>query len=203
MLPQTIEKQLGGFENSSFDNLGVVYGNTEWISNDKKHIRYFMPVDENKKRIKAQPVGNIYKGLLNGENNVGSVASMAKKEVFDRLNGYDENLAYEDYDFWIRASRIYNFDYIDEILIQKRVLENSLGLQLFKKGNKRTRNFNYSTYLILQKAYILNRNRDEFQAMLKRIHFEMTVAFKSNDFLLLLKYVVLEIRVRGKILKGI
>lgn len=196
ILPETVEKQLNGFENSSFDNLGVVYGNTEWITNNKKHIRYFMTVDENKKRIQQQPVGNIYIGLLNGNNNVGSVASMVKKEVFDRLNGYDENLVYEDYDFWIRASRIYNFDYIDEILIQKRVLESSLGMLHLKKLNKRTQRFNYSTYLILQKVYLLNQNKEEFVAMLKRVHYEMTVAYKTRDFLLLMKYLLLEIRVR-------
>ena len=35
------------------------------------------------------------------------------------LNDYDKNLIYEDYDFWIRAYRIYDFDFIDEIVIQK------------------------------------------------------------------------------------
>jgi hypothetical protein len=45
---------------------------------------------------------------------------MIKKSVFDDLQGYDENLAYEDLDLWIRASRKYDFDYIDVILIKKR-----------------------------------------------------------------------------------
>lgn len=200
ILPETISKQLEGFKNSSFENLGVVYGNTEWITNDKKHIRYFMAVDKNKKRIQPQPTGDIYMGLLNGKNNVGSVASMVKREVFDRLNGYDENLAYEDYDFWIRASRIYNFDYIDEILIQKRVLENSLGMLHLKKQNKKTRKFNYSTFIILNKVFHLNTSKEEYRAMLKRVHYEMTVAYKTRDFALLMKYILLEIKVRMSIL---
>ena len=201
LLPETIEKQLKGFAESSFKNLGVVYGNTELVSNDKKHLAYFMPVDSNKKRKKAQAIGDIYIGLLNGNNNVGAVASMVKKEVFDFLNGYDENLVYEDYDFWIRASRIYNFDYIDEILVQKRVLEKSLGTQPFVKWNKKTRRFNYSTFQILQKAFLLNRMKQEYIAMLKRIHYEMTVAFRTRDFILLTKYVFFELKVRFKIMK--
>jgi glycosyltransferase involved in cell wall biosynthesis len=199
LLPETIEKQLKGFANSTYTNLGVVYGNMELVTNDKNHLYFFLPVDSNNKRINSQPVGDIYIGLLNGINSMGAVASMVKKEVFDTLNGYDENLSYEDYDFWIRASRIYNFDYIDEILVQKRVLEDSLGTQPFKKWNRKTRRFNYSTYLIMQKAFALNRNRAEFIAILKRIHYEMTVAFKTRDFMLLMKYIILELKVRVKI----
>jgi glycosyltransferase involved in cell wall biosynthesis len=198
LLSETVEKQLKGFANSTYNNLGVVYGNMELVTNDKKHLYFFLPVDSNHKRINSQPTGDIYIGLLNGTNDMGAVASLVKREVFDTLNGYDENLSYEDYDFWIRASRIYNFDYIDEILVQKRVLEDSLGTQPFKKWNKKARRFNYSTYLIMQKAFALNHNRAEFIAILKRIHYEMTVAFKTRDFRLLLLYSILELKVRFK-----
>lgn len=52
-----------------------------------------------------------------------SVSSMMKREVLEQLNGYDENLAYEDLDFWIRASRDYNFEFIDSVLVQKEKLK--------------------------------------------------------------------------------
>jgi len=201
LLPETIEKQLRGFATSVFKNVGIVYGNMELISNDKRHLDFFLPVDSHHKRINSQPLGDIYIGLLNGNNSMGAVASMVKREVFDTLNGYDENLCYEDYDFWIRASRIFSIDYIDYILIQKRILEDSLGTQPFKKWNKRTRRFNYSTFLILKKAYALNERKEEYIAMLKRIHYEMTVAFKTRDFALLMRYVFLEIKVRFSIFK--
>lgn len=200
LLPETVEKQLEGFAASAFKNVGVVYGNMELITNDKKHLAFFLPVDANYKRLNPQKVGDIYAGLLSGSNSMGAVASLVKREVFDLLNGYDESLCYEDYDFWIRASRIFNFDYIDEILVQKRVLEDSLGTQPFKKWNKRTRRFNYSTYVILQKAFKLNRNKTEFLAILKRVHYEMTIAFRTWDFVLLMKYIVLELKVRAKII---
>lgn len=199
LFPETLEKQLKGFANSTYENLGIIYGNMELVTSDKRHLKFFLPVDANLKRINPQRTGDIYIGLLNGTNSMGAVTSMVKKEVFNTLNGYDETLAYEDYDFWIRASRIYNIDYIDEILIIKRMLENSLETQAFKKRNKKTRRYNYSTYIIMQKAFNLNRDKSEFIAMLKRVHYEMTVAFSTQDFLLILKYIVLEIRVRLKI----
>jgi hypothetical protein len=79
------------------------------------------------------------------------------------------------------------------------MLENSLETQAFKKWNKKTRKFNYSTYLILKKVFALNKNKEEFIAMLKRVHYEMTVAFATRDLLLLFKYIIFELKVRLKI----
>lgn len=193
-----IANQLKGFAESTYENVGLIYGNAELITEKGVFIKDYFATDSNRKRIKSQPTGDIYIGLLNGNNNLCSISGLVKREVFDKLNGYDESLAYEDYDLWIRASRIYNFDYVDKILIQKRVLDDSMYTLLTKKRNKRTRLFNYSTYVVLKKAFKLNRNKSEFTAMLKRIHFEMTVAFKTRDFILLAKLSVLELKARAK-----
>lgn len=190
------ENQLKGFRESKFESVGLIYGNAELISDKGIFIKDYFDTNAERKTIKPQKSGDIYIGLLNGENQVCSISAMIKREVFDTLNGYDENLAYEDYDFWIRASHIYNFDYVDKILVSKRVLDNSLYTLVTKKNNARARQFNYSTYLILLKAFNLNGSKSEFKAMLKRIHFEMTVAYKTRDFKLLLKYIILELKVR-------
>ena len=195
-----IANQLKGFKESKYEKLGLIYGNAELINENGIHIKNYFETNSNLERIKEQPTGDIYIGLLDGNNNLCSISSLVKREVFETLNGYDENLAYEDYDFWIRASRIYNFDYVDKILVQKRVLKDSMYTLLTKKNNKKTSQFNYSTYLILQKAFKLNRTKAEFIAMLKRIHFEMTVAYKTRDFLLLARYFTLEIKVRCKVI---
>ena len=194
-----IANQLKGFKESKYEKLGLIYGNAELINENGIHIKNYFETNSNLERIKKQPTGDIYIGLLNGNNNLCSISSLVKREVFDTLNGYDENLAYEDYDFWIRASRIYNFDYVDKILVQKRVLKDSMYTLLKKKNNKKTSRFKYSTYLIIQKEFKLNRSKKEFVAMLKRIHFEMTVAYKTRDFIVLMKYFALELKVRLKI----
>lgn len=197
--PDCIKHQLNGFATTTYKNVGVIYGNAELISENGNFIKDYFKTDGNRKRIQSQPTGDIYIGLLNGKNNLCSISSLVKREVFDTLDGYDENLAYEDYDFWIRAARIYNFDYIDKILIQKRELQNSMFTLIKKKNNKKTRNFNYSTYLILKKAFVLNRNKEEFTAMLKRIHYEMTITSATRDFRLLTRYIFLELKVRSVI----
>ena len=197
-----IENQLKGFITTVHQNVGVIYGNAELFTEKGDFIKDYFITDKQKRRIKSQPTGDIYIGLLNGNNNLCSITALIKREVFENLEGYDETLAYEDYDFWIRAARIYHFDYIDKILVQKRVLKNSMYTFLEKKNNKKTNYFNYSTYLILKKVIHLNNKKVEFIAMLKRIHFEMTVAFKTRNFKLLIKYVYLELKVRSIILRN-
>lgn len=50
-----------------------------------------------------------------------------KREVHNRLHGYDENLfLVEDFDFWLRASRYFKYKKIDQNLYQYRIHDNSL-----------------------------------------------------------------------------
>jgi glycosyltransferase involved in cell wall biosynthesis len=192
LVPNCVDLQINAFEHSNYKNLGVVYGNAALITEKGFFDSYYFEVNKDKKVVQKRITGDIYTSVLAGGNSVCSVSSMIKKSVFDVLGGYDESLAYEDLDFWIRASRIYDFDFIDEILIQKRIVSNSLGTKFYKKNNK----INHSTYLILKKAIRLNRSKVENKAILKRIHFEMILAYKNLDFDLLLKYVFQEIRIR-------
>jgi glycosyltransferase involved in cell wall biosynthesis len=200
LLPNCVSLQLKTFQESSFKNLGVVYGNAELINEKGKFYFYYFPVDSHKKIIEKRATGDIYLSVISGGNSICSVSSLVKKTVFDALNGYDENLAYEDLDLWIRASRIYEFDYINEILIKKRISTTSFGTHFFIKNDARSKKINYSTYLIIQKAIALNRSKIEHKAILKRMHFEMILAFKTRDYKLLLKYVLLEVNQRFRIL---
>ncbi|WP_426485968.1 glycosyltransferase [Flavobacterium sp. 2] len=199
LLPNCVSLQLKAFAESKFKNLGVVYGNVELITENGAFDSYYFTVDSDKKVIENRKTGDIYLSVISGGNSICSVSSMVKKSVFDDLNGYDENLAYEDLDIWIRASRKYEFDFIDEILIKKRISTTSLGTHFFLKNDERSRKINYSTHLIIKKAIRLNRTKEEHKAILKRIHFEMILAYKTSDFKLLLKYILLETKQRFSI----
>lgn len=200
LVPNCISLQIKAFRESQFKNLGVVYGNAELIKENGEFDSYYFPVNINKKTIEKRETGNIYLNVLSGGNSICSVSSMVKKIVFDQLQGYDENLAYEDLDLWIRASRIYDFDFIDEILIKKRITTTSLGTHFFIKNDARSRKINHSTYLIIKKAIKLNRTKNEHKAILKRMHFEMILSYKTANFKLLFNYILLEIKQRIKIL---
>jgi glycosyltransferase involved in cell wall biosynthesis len=191
LLSNCIEIQLKTFQNSTFENLAIVYGNTELISEKGTHISYYFDVDSQNKTIEKRPTGNIYSEIISNKTIICSISSMVKKSIFDKLNGYDENLSYEDYDFWIRASRNHNIEFIDSILIQKRILPNSLHASFFKSKNKH----GFSTHQILKKAFNLNQNKKENQILLGRIFFEIKTALKTTNYILALKNFILLINV--------
>lgn len=193
LLVKCVETQVKAFQNSSFKNLGVVYGNVELISENGTFESYYFPVNSKINIIEKRVTGNIYKSVLTGGNSVCSVSAMIKKSVFDRLCGYDELLIYEDLDFWIRSSRIYDFDFIDEPIAQKRIVANSLGNHFFKKNNLQTKKINYSNYLILKKAIKLNKTKEEDLALQKRIHNSIIRCFKNRNYYVVLKNLELRI----------
>lgn len=194
LISNCVSLQTKAFNDSRFKKLGIVYGNAELINENGEFDSYFFPVNDSKKTIKKRKTGDIYLNVISGGNSICSISSMVKKSVFDDLKGYDENLAYEDLDFWIRASRIYEFDFIDEILIKKRILTTSLGSHFYLKNDSKSKKINYSTYLIIKKAILLNKSKTEHKAILKRIHFEMVIAYKTANYNLLFKYILLKIK---------
>lgn len=193
LLPNCVMQQVHCFENSKYQNLGIVYGNAELISEIGNFEDYFFEVNSKKRVIKKRPTGRIYKNIITSGKTFCSVSGMAKREVFDSLNGYDEFLEYEDFDFWIRASRNFDIDFIDAPLIQKRTVTNSLGSNFFKKTDTRAKRINHSTFLILKKALALNQTKDEDLALQKRINYEIVHTFKMNDFRLFFKNLGLRI----------
>jgi len=187
-----ISSQLNQFQTTSFENVGLVYGNCALIDEKGIFLENYFETNSNGKVTSKRTSGNEYLRILaGGKEAICSVSSLIKKEVFEKLNGYDETLAYEDLDFWIRASRVYNFDFIDEIIIEKRVLKNSMGSNFHKKNSALT----YSTYKILKKALSLNKTREEDVALQKRIHYEIITTFQSGSYGLCLKNIGLRIQI--------
>jgi glycosyltransferase involved in cell wall biosynthesis len=202
LLPNCVALQIDTFKNSFYTNLAVVYGNVELILENGIFDSYYFPVNEQKKVIENRITGNIYQSVLSGGNSICSVSAMIKKTVLNHLQGYDETLAYEDLDFWIRASRLYEFDFIDEPIIKKRIVTNSLGSDFFKKNDVRAKKINHSTYLILKKAITLNQTRAEDLAIQKRVHHEIIHTLKINDFGLFLKLIGLRfLLIKNKVFK--
>ena len=118
---------------------------------------------------------------------------MFRREVLDALGGYDENLTYEDFDFWIRSSRIFQYHYVSEILVKKRKLKNSLSEKQFKILNRH----NYSTYRVCLKIASLNKTKDERDALERRLQYEMRQCIRALDFSLAYKYFRLWVKAKS------
>ncbi|MCV9930883.1 glycosyltransferase [Flavobacterium sp. LS1R47] len=182
LVSNCISLQIKTFRESSFKNLGIVYGNAELITEKSEFDSYYFPTDDTGKIIKKKHTGDIYLYILSDGKSICSVSAMTKKSVYDSLKGYDETLAYEDLDFWIRSARLYEFDFIDDVLIKKRISDNSLTTNFYDSRKSRFKKMNLSTYLILKKAIRLNRNKKEDLAIQKRVHHEIVHTFKFKDY---------------------
>ena len=90
---------------------------------------------------------------------------MIRKSILDKLGGYDENLSYEDFDFWVRSSRIYEYAYVPQILVQQRILNGSHSTKFTQKHNILTP----STVQVCEKALLLNETESENQALIIRL----------------------------------
>ena len=116
-LKNKLEKQLELFQRKKDIPLGAVYCDYSLIDDRSKPIQG--------KNLVIHPAlrGNIYRNLLTGNFISGSGSSiLIKSEVFKDVGYFDETLkASEDWDMWLRIAQKYQFDYVDESLVQIRV----------------------------------------------------------------------------------
>jgi glycosyltransferase involved in cell wall biosynthesis len=188
LLPDRIERGVELFK--TLDNsYGVIFGDAEWIDADGN--RLFL--HSQKYPHNTIPQGDIYKHLIE-RYFICSPTIMFRKSVIDALGGYDEALTYEDFDFWIRSSRIFGYRYQPNLLVKKRKLKNSLSHNQFKILNKHS----YSTYQVCSRILELNRTDGERDALLRRIQYEIRQSIKTLDASLAYKYFLLWLKTKSR-----
>ncbi|MDK2772332.1 MAG: glycosyltransferase [Flavobacterium sp.] len=167
LLPHCISKQVTTFINSKYDNLGLVYANFNLVDENRKFKSIYFNSNEKPES------GDVYKMVISRSVKLGSLCSLYKTSIFRNLGGYDETLAYEDLDIWVRITRNFKVEYIDDVLAEKRELENSLSAHFLKKNNAKTHFLHQSTLQIFKKILDLNQTRNENKVVLNRMKFEM------------------------------
>lgn len=129
------------------------------------------------------PSGDIFVKVLS-RYFINSPTMMMRKSVFDALGGYDESLAYEDFDFWVRSSRQFKYIYTPEVLIRRRALSTSMGRRQYEPGSSQLK----STLMVCEKALALCRSESEYRALKKRIMIEARLAIKNGALKISLGY---------------
>ncbi len=167
LYPKRVEVGVREFINSE-DNMGVHFTNAQLIDKNSEVIRTFYEVDGIGHAKTSPPAGDIYIELIQ-RFFICPPTMMYRRDVIERLNGYDETLHYEDFDFWIRSSRLFHYLYTDQVLVKRRILPYSHSSSQFKIGSRHM----ISTYKVCQKIKALNRTEAENRALKKRIRYEM------------------------------
>lgn len=103
LLPEKIQRQVTQFENN--ESAGVIYCGS---------IRKYKNIEiENTAKFK----GNIFENTLRACPNAVHTL-LIKKRCLERTGGFDTQFkAFEDWDLWIRLSKLYVFDYVPEPLV--------------------------------------------------------------------------------------
>jgi len=175
MYPTRIEKQVKLFQQSS-DKVGVIFTNVDIIGETGSFIHTHYPKFHHRSNSTAIPVGNVFEALL-AQYYINPVGMMSRRKVFDALNAYDETLAYEDFDFWIRSSRVFEYAYLPEVLSAKRNVAKSLSSQ-FSQMNQIA--MFESTLTVCKKAWWLCSSKPEKDALIKRCRYEARQAYIYN-----------------------
>lgn len=106
-LPEKLSKQVELFLQSP-PEVGLIYTGVETVM-DEGHTEIQLPTER----------GNVYGRLLVKNCIHGGSSAMIRRNLITNVGFFDENLlAIEDYEYWLRISRYYNFDFIEEPLVR-------------------------------------------------------------------------------------
>jgi len=170
-----------GVERLQATGAGVHFSDA-WLINS-----YGQSLGRHNERFKEPiPEGDVYTELVR-RYLICPPTMLMRREVLDALGGYDESLAYEDFDFWVRSSRQFRYAYTDLPLVKKRLLSHSHARTQEKFRNSHQR----STLEVCKKIARLNRTPEEQKALKERLWHEIRQSIKKGNLGLIPDYLSL------------
>ena len=121
MKRERISKLVEKIHNSN-SNTAVVYSDAEFIDKNGFVIGYCFKGKQTK-----LIEGKIYLELVSGEFRFPTPSCLIRKEIYDIVGVYDENLLAEDIDMWFRIAAKFEFTYLEEPLTAYRIHSTSLS----------------------------------------------------------------------------
>lgn len=176
LLPRRISQQVSAFQ--ALDaSYGVVYSNAELMDEGGRPLGPHHRPDAAGRQHPRPASGWVLADVL-GRYFISSPTMLMRRACLAALGGYDEALTYEDFDFWVRASRDWQFFYLPEITTRKRRHPRSLGARAYRRHDP----FVLSTLAVCQKALALCRTPAERAALGRRLRWELTQALRHGHW---------------------
>lgn len=182
LLPKRVEEGINDFANAA-DNAGVHFCDAFVIQENGEIITTHYKRNRDGHLQMEVPSGDVYLRLIS-RYFISPPTMMMKRKVLEKLNGYDESLSYEDFDFWIRSSRDFTYLFHKAPLVKKRIVPNSHAASQFSFRNKHLN----TTYAVCEKIFSLNRSTAEDKALVSRCNYEIRQCLKTFNFSLILRY---------------
>ena len=178
LLPQRLSQQVALFQ-SLPPTYGVVYSNCELLDEAGQPLRlYQRPDPRHPGQLLPRPAsGWVFADVL-GRYFICPPTVLMRRAALLALRGYDESLSYEDFDFWVRASRDWQFQYQAAVTTRKRLHPRSKSAQVTFRRDP----YLASTIRVCQKALALCRNATELAALRVRLRYELRQALRRGQW---------------------
>ncbi|MDO7847690.1 glycosyltransferase [Hymenobacter sp. M29] len=176
LLPARVAQQVQAFQNAPTD-VGVVYSNCELISEAGEPLGLHHQPDGRGGLRPAPASGWVLADVL-ARYFISTPTMLMRRTCLEELGGYDETLAYEDFDFWVRASRDWQFCYLDAVTTRKRKHPRSMSAKAYQRHDP----FLASTIRVCEKALALVRTPEEKAALAVRLRWELRQAVRRHRY---------------------
>jgi glycosyltransferase involved in cell wall biosynthesis len=183
ILPERIEHQVKAFEKLDL-SYGIVFSDAYVINERGEKQGTFYRRGAKMELLDEVISGDIFSRVVK-KYQIHAPTIMVRKSVYLDLGGYDANLSYEDYDFFIRSSRKYKYHFMDEILTYKREVKGSNSRSFYKS---KTNPHLASTLIVLKKYIWLCKDDEEKNAALSSIRYHMRQSLYLECYDLVKKY---------------
>ena len=134
--------------------------------------------EKNKIAPPTRSVGDIYRKVIS-QYCISTVTLVFRAAQLKAIGGYDQDLAYEDFDVLCRLARRYPFCYSPHVGVRKRILPSSFSATQYAT---RKSVMLESTLKVCRKIYEMNRAEEENTALFKRVMYEAFHALGSANF---------------------
>ncbi|MDU0368957.1 glycosyltransferase [Hymenobacter endophyticus] len=176
LLPERVAQQVAAFA-AAGPRCGMVYSDAELIDETGQLVRHHFRRDANGCLHPRPASGPVFADVL-ARYFISTPTMLMRRATLLQLGGYDETLAYEDFDFWVRASRHWEFYFLNAVTTQKRLHPQSMSSKGYRPHDPYLR----STIAVCRKAQALCRTSAERAALAVRVRWELRQAVRHQSF---------------------
>ncbi len=116
-LPEKLEKQIALLDQSPPSVGGIYTGYIRILRSNGESLGITLPTKK----------GDLSSTLLSSNVLAGASGLLLRKECLLDVGLFDEDLpSFQDYDLWIRISKKFTFDYVDEVLYRYHIHDNKI-----------------------------------------------------------------------------
>ncbi|HTF82754.1 MAG TPA: glycosyltransferase [Cytophagales bacterium] len=172
LLPNTLALRIAHFE-AQPEKVGITYSNARYVNEHDAYQFSFHDITQGKEYHE----GYVFKKLFEGRF-ICPPSVIFRSSVLKSLGGYDEQLSFEDFDIWMRMSKVCDFKYIGIESVAKRIVTGSLSARFYKKGNPEHLQ---ATLIICEKALTLAQP-NEYESIGRFALYHFRLSFYTANY---------------------